>query len=1131
MISVKKFLATGLQRCTALAVLTLLALLALLWSAVAWNHQDAERQELDDIRRETATLARLFANDADSTFRSVDHALLELRSAWVNRPADLGHEVKGYTEFLDEAFLQIAVIGADGNLAYSNLGMPNEPTFLGEREYFKMHQGTLQDKLFVSRPLKGKVSGKWSIQLSRPIFRNAQWVGVVVISVDPNYFVKFYQNAGMGKDGAAGMVRDTGEVMAHSSGQDVYVGKVIEASLFTSPGAPQQGSFRRKSQVDGVERLSSYYRLPQYGLTVLVGPSLVEHLAPLRSQQRQTLLAAGLITVLVLLVAWLLLCAMVRKEAAHQALVVAEAAARDSSQRLNEVIRGAHIATWEWQVQTGATVFNARWAEIVGYTLAELAPISIETWNKLVHPDDAKLSGDLLARCFSRELDTYACEARMRHKEGHWVWVSDRARVVEWAADGKPLRMAGTHQDITERKNAEERLKESEERFRSIANATPVMIWLAGTDTLCYWFNAGWLAFTGRTQEQEMGNGWLEGVHPDDLARCAAFYLRHFEQRLPFQMEYRLRHHSGQYRWIHDSGVPRFDAQGVFVGYIGSCVDAHEVRTIKDQLAAMADAVPGVVYQFIIHPDRRAQFSYLSQGIEALYGVSVEAGLRDHNALMHCIAPQDRVSYSAWAGRASQRLTPWQHEFRIIASDGTPKWVHDQATPQLQSDGSVLWSGILTDITERKQVQEKLKESEQRFRMLFDSSPDAYLIVQMDNAVITDCNHATEVMLRGERAQILGKTPYQLSPLHQPDGRPTADAFAAVIHRLLQKGSHRFECLHQRLDGSDFWVDVCVSVAKMGLQQVLLVNWRDITERKQIHQALQSIETRSRHMFEKNTSVMLLIEPVSGEIMAANPSALAYYGYAAERLVGAPVGLLNTMAAEALAQERQLALSEARNYFNFQHRLASGELRDVEVYSTPIEQGGKALLFSIVHDITARKQVEEKILHMAQHDALTGLANRALFTDRLQRDLASARRDQTSLALMFIDLDKFKPVNDEHGHAVGDLLLQAVTQRMQACVRDSDTLARIGGDEFVVLLRDVAGESEALAVAEKIRASLAQPFELAGHSLNISCCVGVALYPQHGLDDLALSKHADHAMYQAKERGRNQVVLYHAPPV
>ncbi len=302
----------------------------------------------------------------------------------------------------------------------------------------------------------------------------------------------------------------------------------------------------------------------------------------------------------------------------------------------------------------------------------------------------------------------------------------------------------------------------------------------------------------------------------------------------------------------------------------------------------------------------------------------------------------------------------------------------------------------------------------------------------------------------------------------------------------------------------------------------------DITARKQAEQALQESEERFRHFFEKNTSVMLLIEPDSGAIVAANRSALAYYGYPSERILGASIDLLNTMAPQAIAQERQRALSEDRNYFNFQHRLANGELRDVEVYSTPIQQGGQSILISIVHDITARKQAEDHILHMAQHDGLTGLANRALFNDRLQRAIASAVRDQTGLALMFIDLDKFKPVNDQFGHAVGDLLLQEVAQRMRACVRDSDTLARIGGDEFVVLLRDVAGAHEALAVAEKIRVSMEQAFVLAEHSLNISCCVGVALYPQHGEDDLILSKHADAAMYQAKVRGRNQVLMYHA---
>jgi len=141
-------------------------------------------------------------------------------------------------------------------------------------------------------------------------------------------------------------------------------------------------------------------------------------------------------------------------------------ALQQQTQSLGEIIWVTNIATWEWHVQTGVTIFNERWAQIVGYTLEELAPVSIDTWGKLVHPDDAKVSGDLLARCFSRELDAYNCEARMRHKDGHWVWVSDRGRVVEWAADGKPLRMAGTHQDITERKQAEQARRALEAQLR-----------------------------------------------------------------------------------------------------------------------------------------------------------------------------------------------------------------------------------------------------------------------------------------------------------------------------------------------------------------------------------------------------------------------------------------------------------------------------------------------------------------------------------------------------------------------------------------------------------------------------------------------------------------------------------------
>lgn len=190
------------------------------------------------------------------------------------------------------------------------------------------------------------------------------------------------------------------------------------------------------------------------------------------------------------------------------------------------------------------------------------------------------------------------------------------------------------------------------------------------------------------------------------------------------------------------------------------------------------------------------------------------------------------------------------------------------------------------------------------------------------------------------------------------------------------------------------------------------------------------------------------------------------------------------------------------------------------------EDGRVYALCGISTDITERKDIEEHMQHMAQYDALTHLPNRALFDDRLRQALASAQRNQKNMALMFIDLDKFKPVNDTFGHAVGDLLLKDVALRIQDCLRESDTAARIGGDEFVILLPSIEATQDAGVVGEKILYALNQPFELAGHTLKISSSIGIAVYPDHGGDTKQLVKSADIAMYHAKQNGRDNVKIF-----
>ncbi len=279
-------------------VLVLAGILGSMWMGVTWSIHQSEKQGLEEVRRETAALALLFATHTDATFRAADLALLALRAQWRAHPVDVAHSIKAHLDLLGDAVFQVSVIDAKGYVVYASREGGNSATYVGDREYFQIQSQSHEDRLHVSRPMKSRLIGKWTILLTRPILEQGKFAGLAVISVDPNYFVNFYQKAGLGSGGSARMVRDTGEIMARSSEQDKYVGMVIKPSPYADPGAPLQGSFRRRAQADGVDRLSSYFRLPQYGLTVVIGPSVQERLAGVRNHQQQIVWAATLVTIL-----------------------------------------------------------------------------------------------------------------------------------------------------------------------------------------------------------------------------------------------------------------------------------------------------------------------------------------------------------------------------------------------------------------------------------------------------------------------------------------------------------------------------------------------------------------------------------------------------------------------------------------------------------------------------------------------------------------------------------------------------------------------------------------------------------------------------------------------------------------
>lgn len=280
-------------------------------------------------------------------------------------------------------------------------------------------------------------------------------------------------------------------------------------------------------------------------------------------------------------------------------------------------------------------------------------------------------------------------------------------------------------------------------------------------------------------------------------------------------------------------------------------------------------------------------------------------------------------------------------------------------------------------------------------------------------------------------------------------------------------------------------------------------------------------EKRYRALFRDSKVPMLVVDPHSGNLVDANDEAVKFYGYPLETLRSMNIGGISTISRETVQERLSLVRNGLLERFETEHLTAYGETRLVEVSASPIDMGGEDGILQIVTDVTERKTAVEKIVRMATHDELTGLPNRNLLMDRLSQAFANADRNGHNVALLFIDLDQFKAVNDSIGHDVGDLLLKEVACRMVGVVRAQDTVARMGGDEFLVILPDLTDASHAALVAEKLIAAISRSFSIKGHVLHIGASIGIASYPNDAGDGRTIMKFADSAMYEVKNSGRN----------
>ena len=301
---------------------------------------------------------------------------------------------------------------------------------------------------------------------------------------------------------------------------------------------------------------------------------------------------------------------------------------------------------------------------------------------------------------------------------------------------------------------------------------------------------------------------------------------------------------------------------------------------------------------------------------------------------------------------------------------------------------------------------------------------------------------------------------------------------------------------------------------------------REAAERRQAEQELVERHAFSQALLKAQSDVgegMLVI--LEGHIVFANEAMARLTGYRLDEMLhGMPYADLihpDTRSDVEAKYQRRLAGEQFENRYETSIVTKDGERREVELAVAQVKNGDKIQTVAVVRDITERKSLQDNLQHMAHYDELTKLPNRALFFDRLERALADARRHGSDFALLFVDLDGFKAVNDAHGHQAGDQLLQEVARRMEQCVRASDSVARMGGDEFAVIVGDVAQNEDASGVAQKIIDSLSAPLLLDGVDCHVGASIGISLYPQDGESSESLLSKADSAMYGAKNKGKN----------
>jgi diguanylate cyclase (GGDEF)-like protein/PAS domain S-box-containing protein len=674
----------------------------------------------------------------------------------------------------------------------------------------------------------------------------------------------------------------------------------------------------------------------------------------------------------------------------------------------------------------------------------------------------------------------------------------------------------GIGEDITDKRQHDRIVRASRAELLAVNDSSPLGLFMTDLAGNCTYVNKTYELMAGVTATSLVGDTWFRSLHPADQDAAIETWVRSIRQDEPYQSVHRFPRSDGRVLWGSFKAVPMIIDDQV-TGYVGSVDDItarleaeQAMRAIQDRLRLVADNIPALISY--VTPDRR--FEFANRKYQDAFGTALAdiSGMALHEVLgADVYAQSEPFVEQALAGQAA-------HFERLVTHIGQLRWERVSYVPNVDANGDTTgFFSLAEDITELKQAQHTFARSEMRLRMITDNLPALIAYIDHDQRY-RFCNGYYETVLGLKPEKILGLT------LKELGGPIPYTLMAPRITQVMAGERVNFEedgltAGVNRHFACDYIPDVGTDGSVIGFYSMVL----DITARKEAELKQAAGEQLLRALTDNLPALVGFID--RDERFRFNNRVYAEW-------LGKPLSEITGRSMRDVYGDE--TYRRYKPYFD--HALAGHKadfefeaLRDEKMHFFQAayapqfnDDGSTSGVCSMISDITALKEVENQLRVLARFDSLTGLPNRNQFEEKLTEAIARSARSKRLMAVMFLDIDHFKKINDTVGHHGGDAVLREFAQRLQRCVRKTDCVSRLAGDEFTIILEGLQAEEEAAVVADKILNAMRDDFKVDDDTYrNVTTSIGIAVRRPDETSPEALLRRADEALYAAKSAGRN----------